>query len=276
LHPSGPDWSAGFEGEPGEGGARRALSAFIAGGLKGYAQGRDRPDMEATSRLSAHLHWGGIGPRQVRAEALEAGGEGAAQGDKFLAELGWREFNHHLLYQHGALYQRNIRRDFDHFPWRDDPAALAAWREGRTGYPIVDAGMRQLWTTGYMHNRVRMVVASFLIKHLLIDWRRGEAWFWDTLSDACAANNPANWQWSAGSGADAAPFFRVFNPVLQGQKFDPDGAYVRRWVPELRHLPARTIHRPWEADAPGYAKPIVNHLEARARALEAFKAMRAD
>lgn len=274
LHPSGPDWSAGFDGDPGEAGARRALTAFIAGRLNGYAQGRDRPSLEATSRLSAHLHWGEIGPRQVRAAVLAAVGEGA--GDKFLAELGWREFNHHLLYQHGALYRRNIRREFDRFAWREDAAALAAWREGRTGYPIVDAGMRQLWATGYMHNRVRMIAASFLIKHLLIDWRDGEAWFWDTLSDACAANNPANWQWSAGSGADAAPFFRVFNPVLQGERFDPDGAYVRRWVPELRHLPAPIIHRPWEADAAGYAKPIVSHLAARARALTAFKALRAD
>ena len=278
LHPSRPDWSAGFEGTPGEAGARRALSAFITGKLDGYAQGRDRPDMEATSRLSAHLHWGEIGPRQVRAAVLEAvdAGASAEQGDKVLAELGWREFNHHLLYQYGALYQRNIRREFDRFPWRSDPAALAAWREGRTGYPIVDAGMRQLWATGYMNNRVRMIVASFLIKHLLVDWREGEAWFWDTLSDACAANNPANWQWSAGSGADAAPFFRVFNPVLQGERFDPNGDYVRRWVPELGNLPAKLIHRPWEADAPGYPKPVVEHAAARARALEAFKAMRAD
>jgi deoxyribodipyrimidine photo-lyase len=276
LHPSGPDWSGEMEGVPGGAGARHALSAFIAERLKGYAQGRDRPDREATSRLSAHLHWGEIGPRQVRAAVLKARSTlpDAAEGDKFLAELGWREFNHHLLFQHGALHRRNIRRDFDRFPWRDDPAALAAWREGRTGYPIVDAGMRQLWATGYMHNRVRMIVASFLIKHLLIDWREGEAWFWDTLTDACAANNPANWQWSAGSGADAAPFFRVFNPVLQGERYDRAGDYVRRWVPELRRLPAEVIHRPWEADAPGYAKPIINHAEARARALEAFNAMR--
>jgi deoxyribodipyrimidine photo-lyase len=277
LHPSGPDWSAGFEGAPGEAGARQALTAFIAGRLDRYAQGRDRPDMQATSRLSAHLHWGEIGPREVRAavlEAVQAGRADAGQADKFLAELGWREFNHHLLYQHGALHQRNIRPEFDRFPWRTDPAALAAWREGRTGYPIVDAGMRQLWATGFMHNRVRMIVASFLIKHLLIDWREGEAWFWDTLTDACAANNPANWQWSAGSGADAAPFFRMFNPVLQGERFDPSGDYVRRWVPALRQLPAKVIHHPWEAEAPGYPKPIVLHAAARDRALAAFRAMR--
>ncbi len=278
LHPSGPDWSNSLEGTPGEAGAQQALSAFVAGKLDGYAQGRDRPDMQATSRLSAHLHWGEIGPRQVRAAVVEAvsAGASAEQGDKVLAELGWREFNHHLLYQHGALYQRNIRREFDRFAWRWDPAALAAWREGRTGYPIVDAGMRQLWATGYMQNRVRMIVASFLIKHLLIDWREGEAWFWDTLTDACAANNPANWQWSAGSGADAAPFFRVFNPVLQGERFDPAGDYVRRWIPELRSLPAKVIHRPWEGDIAAYPKPIVQHTAARARALEAFKAMRVD
>jgi deoxyribodipyrimidine photo-lyase len=278
LHPSRPDWSDGFDGAPGEAGARQVLSTFITGKLDLYAQGRDRPDVEATSRLSAHLHWGEIGPRQVRAAVLEAVSAGASteQGDKFLAELGWREFNHHLLYQHGALYRRNIRREFDRFPWRSDPAALAAWREGRTGYPIVDAGIRQLWATGYMHNRVRMIVASFLIKHLLIDWREGEAWFWDTLTDACAANNPANWQWSAGSGADAAPFFRVFNPVLQGERYDPDGDYVRRWVPELRRLPAKVIHRPWEAEPSDYPAPLVQHDAARVRALEAFKAMRAD
>ena len=279
LHPCGPDWSAGFEGTPGEIGAHAALRHFMARKLEGCGQGRDRPDVEATSRLSAHLHWGEIGPRQVRAAVMEALKDGRVvqeQADKFLAELGWREFNHQLLYQHGALFERNIRREFDRFPWRSDPAAVAAWREGRTGYPIVDAGMRQLWTTGFMHNRARMIVASFLIKHLLIDWREGEAWFWDTLTDACAANNPANWQWSAGSGADAAPFFRVFNPTLQGERFDPEGDYVRRWVPELRRLPAKLIHRPWAAPAPVYPRPIVGHEAARARALEAFKAMRQD
>ncbi|MGZ3276212.1 MAG: cryptochrome/photolyase family protein, partial [Caulobacteraceae bacterium] len=197
--------------------------------------------------------------------------------DKFLAELGLREFNHHLLYHFGHIARRNLRPEFDHFPWRDDEASLEAWKQGSTGYPLVDAGMRQLWATGFMHNRVRMVVASFLVKHLLIDWREGEAWFWDTLVDACAANNPANWQWSAGSGADAQPFFRIFNPVSQGERFDPNGDYVRRWVPELRDLPAELIHKPWEAGgAKGYPRPIVDHALARARALEAFKAMRAE
>jgi deoxyribodipyrimidine photo-lyase len=277
LHPRAPDWSKGFDGSPGEAGAHAALKAFIARQLAAYPQMRDRPDIEGVSRLSAHLHWGEIGPRQVRAAVLEAVREGRADaeaGDKFLAEIGWREFNHHLLYQHGALYRQNIRRDFDGLAWRTDPDGFKAWAEGRTGYPLVDAGMRQLWATGFMHNRVRMVVASFLVKHLLIDWREGEAWFWDTLADACAANNAGNWQWSAGCGADAAPFFRIFNPIAQGERFDPDGAYVRRWVPELKALPAEIVHRPWEADVKGYPKPIVAHDEARARALEAFREMR--
>ena len=279
LHPTKPDWSTGFDGEPGEAGAHAALSQFIRQGLADYPALRDRPGVAGSSRLSAHLHWGEIGPRQVRAAAMQAVEEGKASapaGDSFMAELGWREFNHHLLYQRGTLYQHNMRRDFDAFEWRTDKAGLQAWKEGRTGYPLVDAGMRQLWATGFMHNRVRMVVASFLIKHLLIDWREGEAWFWDTLTDADEASNPGNWQWSAGSGADAAPFFRVFNPIAQAERFDPDGDYVRRWIPELKDVPAKAIHRPWEADVKAYPKPIVQHEEARARALEAFKAMRAD
>jgi deoxyribodipyrimidine photo-lyase len=273
LHPTSPDWSGGFAGwTPGEAGAQARLKTFAADLLQDYPGARDKPGLAGTSHLSPHLHWGEIGPRQVRAAIQASPGQAA---DKFMAELGWREFNHHLLYQHGRLNRRNIRPDFDPFPWRNDPEGLKAWREGRTGYPLVDAGMRELWATGYMHNRVRMVVASFLIKHLLIDWREGEAWFWDTLVDACAANNPANWQWSAGSGADAAPFFRIFNPVLQGQRYDPDGAYVRRWIPELAHLPARQIHEPWTAGVSAYPPPIVDHAMARRRALDAFATLRA-
>jgi deoxyribodipyrimidine photo-lyase len=269
LHPQQPDWSGGFEvWTPGEAGARARLADFRKR-LGRYPEARDRPDLDETSRLSPHLHWGEIGPRQIRAET------GASA--KFMAELGWREFNHHLLHHHGDLHRRNLRPGFDGFPWRDDPSGLDAWKAGRTGYPLVDAGMRQLWATGFMHNRVRMVVASFLIKHLLIDWREGEAWFWDTLVDADEANNPANWQWSSGSGADAQPFFRIFNPVAQGERFDPKGDYVRRWVPELKALPPAAIHRPWEAGGVrGYPQPIVDHAFARARALEAFRAMRAD
>jgi len=267
LHPSKPDWSGGFDiWTPGEAGAQEQLADFRKH-LGRYSEARDRPEHNGTSHLSPHLHWGEIGPRQVR----------AACGDspKFIAELGWREFNHALLHHHGDIACRNLRPDFDRFPWRGDPQGLQAWREGRTGYPLVDAGMRQLWATGFMHNRVRMVVASFLIKHLLIDWREGEAWFWDTLVDACEANNPANWQWSAGSGADAQPFFRIFNPTAQGERFDPDGVYVKRWVPELKALPASVIHKPWEAGgAAGYPAPIVDHAVARARALDAFKEMR--
>jgi deoxyribodipyrimidine photo-lyase len=279
LHPRAPDWSPGFgDWFPGEKGAQARLQAFTWLRLDRYRDARDRPDMDGTSGLSPHLHWGEIGPRQVRAAVLTAVKEGraaAADSAKVLAELGWREFNHHLLHHHGAIARRNIRPEFDRFPWRSDAAGLAAWKEGRTGYPIVDAGMRELWATGFMHNRVRMITASFLIKHLLIHWREGEAWFWDCLVDADEANNGANWQWSAGSGADAQPFFRIFNPVAQGERFDPAGDYVRRWVPELRDAAAKIIHRPWEAGgAAGYPAPIVDHAQARARALEAFRQMR--
>lgn len=207
--------------------------------------------------------------------------------ESFARELAWREFCYHLLFHRQALHRENFRPEFDTFAWRSTPAALQAWQRGRTGYPIVDAGMRELWQTGYMHNRVRMIAASFLIKDLLIDWRDGEAWFWDTLVDADAANNPASWQWVAGSGADAAPYFRIFNPVLQGEKFDPRGDYVRRWVPELEKLPDRFVHRPWEAPASvlrdsgldlgnDYAHPIVDHAQARERAMAAYRATRGD
>jgi deoxyribodipyrimidine photo-lyase len=202
--------------------------------------------------------------------------------DKFLDELGWREFSYYLLYHFAQLHQVNFRRQFDAMPWRADPEALRAWQRGETGYPLVDAGMRELWHTGFMHNRVRMVVASFLVKHLLIDWREGEAWFWDTLVDADEASNPASWQWVAGSGADAAPYFRIFNPVLQGQKFDPQGDYVRRWVPDLARLPGASIHAPWLVQPAqlaavsvrlgrDYPLPVVSHQHARMRALAAMK-----
>jgi len=280
LLPTSPDWSTGFTPHwtPGEHGARKRLDAFLAGALSGYATQRDRPDIEATSRLSPHLHFGDIGPRQVWKAAIAAAQSRGQETntDKFLAELGWREFSYHLLYHFPHLPERNYKESFDAFPWDDSEANFRKWCRGQTGYPIVDAGMRELWTTGFMHNRVRMVAASFLIKHLLIPWQKGEEWFWDTLVDADLASNSASWQWVAGSGADAAPYFRIFNPVMQGEKFDPDGAYVRKWVPELKACNPKFIHRPW--DAPDFTRlrypaPMIDHATARDRALKAFKTL---
>jgi deoxyribodipyrimidine photo-lyase len=290
LHPRAPDWSGGFaDWRPGEAGAHARLGRFLGEAAADYADGRDRPGREGTSRLSPHLHFGEIGPRQVWAatraamERLPGGTPGARKGfETFLKELGWREFDYQLLHHFPQMEASNLDPRFDAFAWRDDPAALEAWRKGRTGYPIVDAGMRQLWASGWMHNRVRMIVASFLIKDLLIHWKTGEAWFWDTLVDADLANNVANWQWVAGSGADAAPYFRVFNPVLQGERFDPEGRYVREWLPELAKLPDACIHKPWTAgenDLAGagvklgvtYPLPIVDHAEARDRALSLYE-----
>ena len=286
LEPTAPDWAGGLRAQwpRGEAAAARRLATFIDAALNGYAEGRDRPDEARTSRLSPDLRFGTISPRQVWRAVHDARADrrvGAPDADTFLAELGWREFSYHLLYHFPDLARASFQPRFEAMPWRDDPAALEAWRRGRTGYPLVDAGMRELWTTGWMHNRVRMVTASFLIKHLLIDWRAGEDWFWDTLVDADPANNAASWQWVAGSGADAAPYFRIFNPVLQGEKFDPDGGYVRRWIPELARLPAPLIHRPWTATpaelasagvrlGADYPPPIIDHAQARARALEAL------
>jgi len=286
LHPTKPDWSKGLAEtwEPGEAGAHERLKAFIDGALEDYPDARDRLDGQTTSRLSPHLRFGEISPRRILAAVEAAADRGAIprkSAEKYLSELGWREFSYALLHEQPNLATRNWAPRFDAFPWRRDTKALTAWEKGKTGYPVVDAGMRELWATGYMHNRVRMIAASFLIKHLMIDWRVGEAWFWDTLCDADPANNAASWQWVAGSGADAAPYFRVFNPVLQGEKFDPDGAYVRRWVPELAKLEARYVHAPWKAPRESlaragvtlgrnYPEPIVDHEQARARALRAF------
>lgn len=286
LEPRHPDWAEGLRATctPGETAAQTRLADFLDGDIVGYAGGRDRPDRDRTSHLSPHLRFGEISPRQLwHAARFAADNQPALAGDieKFLSELGWREFCRHLLHDVPDIATRNLQSSFDAFPWRHDAAALRAWQRGRTGYPVVDAGMRQLWQTGTMHNRVRMVVASFLVKHLLLDWRDGEAWFWDTLVDADAGSNPANWQWVAGSGADAAPYFRIFNPILQGEKFDPDGNYVRRWVPELAHLPAKLIHQPWTATpielasagvrlGQTYPEPIVEHGQARQRALAAY------
>ena len=284
LHPTKPDWSGGFSmWTPGEAGAAERLESFLASKVQDYDK-RDIPGVEVTSRLSPHLHFGELGPRQVwvaTRSAIAAGDVPAGQGEKFLSEVGWREFNHSILFHRPDITTANFRPEFDAFPWNRDDAAFEAWTRGQTGYPIVDAGMRELWTTGFMHNRVRMIVASFLIKHLLIDWRQGEAWFWDTLLDADLPNNVGNWQWVAGSGADAAPYFRIFNPISQGEKFDPNGVYVRRWVPELSNLPDRLIHSPWTAAAhltPAgkrtYSRPIVDHGQARERALAAYQSLK--
>lgn len=287
LLPTTPDWAGGLRERwtPGEAAARERLADFLDGPVAAYPAERDRPDHDGTSAMSPHLAFGEIGPRQIWHAARHAADqrhELAAGAEVFLRELGWREFNHHLLREEPGIPDTPLDARFASFPWRTDKAGLRAWQRGRTGYPIVDAGMRQLWQTGWMHNRVRMIVGSFLIKDLLIPWQEGEAWFWDTLVDADIANNAGNWQWVAGCGADAAPFFRVFNPILQGEKFDPEGAYVRRYVPELEKLSNRWIHKPWEAPdevlrqarvtlGKDYPRPIVDHGAARDRALAAFK-----
>jgi deoxyribodipyrimidine photo-lyase len=270
--------------QPGEAGARERLDEFLAAGLDNYKEGRNRPDLENVSRLSPHLHFGEISPNQVWYLALEHGSKDPTDLEHFHSELGWREFSYNLLYHFPTLPSENLQHKFNRFPWRDDAAALERWQRGRTGVPIVDAGMRELWRTGYMHNRVRMIVGSFLVKNLMIDWRHGEAWFWDTLLDADLANNSASWQWIAGCGADAAPYFRIFNPVTQGKKFDPDGDYVRKYVPELESVPDKFLHNPWEAPGPvledagvqlgkDYPQPIVDLRESRERALAAFTSL---
>jgi deoxyribodipyrimidine photo-lyase len=289
LLPKGPDWAGGLRAgwTPGEEGAQARLAQFLSEALDGYARRRDLPGVvSATSQLSPHLAHGEVTLFQVFAAIKECHPTPETTSVVlFRRELGWREFLYHLLFHVPHLDEQNFDPAFDAFPWRRDAKALRAWQKGMTGYPIVDAGMRELRHTGYMHNRVRMVAASFLTKHLLLDWRQGEGWFWDELVDADPANNPGNWQWVAGSGADAAPYFRIFNPVLQGEKFDPGGAYVRRWLPELAKLPDRYVHKPWEAPTSvlavagltlgeTYPAPIVEHTRARQRALAAWRAIR--
>jgi deoxyribodipyrimidine photo-lyase len=283
LLPEKPDWAGGLRDTwtPGEAGGHARLRDFLKSGLAGYDAHRNLPGIDGTSMLSPHLHFGELSGPTVWHAAVTAAQDRGKGLETFLRELLWREFSIYLLWHHPDLPDAPLRAEFARMPWRDDKHGLRAWQRGLTGVPIVDAGMRQLWQTGWMHNRVRMVVASFLVKHLLIPWQDGEAWFWDTLVDADLAANSASWQWVSGSGADAAPYFRVFNPVLQGRKFDADGAYVRRYVPELAKLDAAHIHAPWEAPeaaltAAGvvlgttYPRPIIDLAEGRDRALAAY------
>jgi deoxyribodipyrimidine photo-lyase len=279
LLPGKPDWAQGFKAhwQPGEAGASAKLADF-ASKANHYGDTRNAVAEDGTSSLSPHLHFGELSPQQAW-HGVSTGAE------PFLRQLGWRDFSFNLLLMSPDFADVNWKRDFDAFPWVKDAALYGAWCKGQTGYPIVDAAMQQLWQTGWMHNRARMIVASFLIKDLLIDWRDGARWFWDTLLDADLANNAAGWQWTAGSGADASPYYRIFNPISQGQKFDADGAYVRRWLPLLAKLPTEFLHAPWEAPplvlqsagitlGKNYPQPMVNHAAARDRALAAYKQLK--
>lgn len=278
-------WDHAFDAHwtPGEAGACKVFERFLQSALRDYAVDRDRPDRHGTSRLSAHLHFGEISPMQI-AWALDEGvreaGDSArsAAAASFLREIGWREFSQHLLFNYPSMPEKNLNPRFDGFLWASkDAAAIRRWQQGRTGVPIIDAGMRELWATGSMHNRVRMLVASFLTKNLRQHWQHGARWFRDTLVDADLANNTLGWQWVAGCGADAAPYFRVFNPVTQARKFDPDGAYLRRWLPELAAAPAALLHEPWKDAAllqrSGYPPPMVDLGQSRQQALDAYGAL---
>jgi deoxyribodipyrimidine photo-lyase len=290
LLPTKPNWAKAFPKvwTPGQKGAEQRLEDFLDNGLDDYKAIRDIPSKDGTSRLSPHLHFGEISPRQIwhKVQALIDDGKVSDQSAfTFQQELLWREFSYHLLYHFGPLADENFNNKFNAFPWAEtnqNQDKLHAWKTGQTGYPLVDAGMRQLWAIGWMHNRVRMVVGSFLVKHLLLDWRLGEQWFWDTLVDGDPGSNTASWQWVAGTGADAAPYFRIFNPTLQSEKFDKKGDYIRHWVPELKDLPDQYIHEPSKAPddvlqkaaitlGKTYPKPIVEHKKARERALQAYE-----
>jgi deoxyribodipyrimidine photo-lyase len=288
LVPKTEKWSAGLAKawKAGEKAAHSRLQHFLGENLSAYKVMRDRPDVVGTSRMSPYLHFGHISPRQLWHALSHAQAHSPAtspSAERYLLELLWREFSWHLIHHIPSMPSEPLQKQFAAMPWRDDAKGLAAWQKGLTGYPIIDAGMRELWQTGWMHNRVRMIVASFLIKDLLIDWRTGMDWFWDTLVDADLGNNTASWQWVAGCGADAAPYFRIFNPILQGAKFDPEGDYVRAFVPEMAKLDATYIHEPWKAPAEAlekagiklgktYPLPILDHGKARTRALSALKA----
>jgi deoxyribodipyrimidine photo-lyase len=279
------DWAEGIRETwtPGETSALAVWQDFLSTDIDTYHQSRNLPTRTGTSRLSPALHFGKIGPRRIWAD-LQMGTHSSKGTKTYLSELGWREFSCYLLYHFPDMPSAPLRASFADFPWRNDPNSLKAWRKGQTGYPIVDAGMRELWLTGWMHNRVRMITASFLVKHLLVPWQDGAAWFWDTLVDADLANNAQGWQWTAGCGMDAAPYFRIFNPITQGEKFDPQGRYIRTWIPELSHLPDRYLNQPWTAPTSildkadivlgkTYPGPIVEHGYARKRALAAYQKM---
>jgi deoxyribodipyrimidine photo-lyase len=274
-------WDANFykHWTPGEAGASSLLKRFLSDGINDYKDGRDRPALKAISRLSPHLHFGDISPQQIINALLTIADD--QNSEHFKREIRWREFSYYLLFHFPGLPNQNLKANFDHFPWENNPAWLKRWQQGLTGYPLVDAGMRELRQTGYMHNRVRMVVASFLIKNLLVDWRLGASWFWDCLVDADLASNSASWQWVAGCGTDASPYFRVFNPIIQGEKFDPQGEYTKLYLPELKELPDKYLYRPWEAPTDvlsqanitlgeTYPHPIVQIKESRERALAAY------
>jgi deoxyribodipyrimidine photo-lyase len=272
----------------GEAGALARLADFIDNDLEGYKDGRNFPALPNVSRLSPYLHWGEVSPNRVwyaAKDRMDAGLVNDRDADHFLSELGWREFSYALLYYFPDLPRKNLQPRFDRFPWKDDDRALRCWQRGQTGYPIVDAAMRQLWQTGYMHNRLRMIVGSFLVKNLRLHWHHGEAWFWDCLVDADLANNSASWQWIAGCGADAAPYFRIFNPITQGLKFDPDGRFVRQYVPEIAALPDAYLFSPWDAPqevlagagvalGTSYPRPMVDVKASREDALAAFAALK--
>ena len=275
------DWS------PGENGAREKLNQFLQLGIHNYKDGRNFPSKKNVSRLSPHLHHGEISPNTVWYEVKEKAEtmDSYRDGDHYLSELGWREFSYNLLYFFPYLPKENLQKKFDNFPWEENNELLIKWQKGETGYPIVDAGMRELWKTGYLHNRVRMIVGSFLVKNLLLHWHHGQEWFWETLVDADLANNSASWQWVSGSGADAAPYFRIFNPVTQGEKFDPNGEYIKHHIPELKNLNGKFLYAPWEApesvlEAAGielgknYPKPIVDLKLSREKALAAFEELK--
>ncbi len=291
LYHSKVDWAAEFPNywSPGFEGAIQIKNEFINDEINHYDKQRDLPNIEGTSRLSPHLHFGEISVKALWME-IYRGLASTSQSQQqqiwpYLRQLAWRDFSQYLLFHFDHIDRKPFRADFAEFPWHEDQQSLAKWQQGKTGYPLVDAGMRQLWQTGWMHNRVRMVCASFLTKHLLIHWFEGAKWFWDTLVDADLANNSCGWQWVAGSGADAAPYFRIFNPMTQSKKFDPKGQYIRQWIPELSSLDNKHIHEPWLADktvlkqaglelGKNYPHIIIEHSKARQRALAAYSRLR--